>query len=74
MRASSPDGRKGGRLVLVKHVSRMRLTYQVRLLTEAAEELGGRLEIHLPAYAAISRDLGRFQRQHRRRLKIVRRR
>jgi hypothetical protein len=49
-RGAFPDAQKGNDLYLFKHVSMLRATYQVRLLTYLASEAGKRLVINVPLH------------------------
>lgn len=69
-RSSRPDAVSGSKAYLIKNVSCLRLTYQIRLLTFMASERGSTLIIRLPAAAKLSGDLQRFVRDHRRTLKV----
>ena len=60
-RGTRPDGNFGSTLYLVKRVSLLRLTYQIRLLTMMAATQRGRLVIQIPKGARASRDLGVHQ-------------
>jgi hypothetical protein len=59
-RGARPDAIKGDRVYLIKAVERMRLTYQVRVLTAEAQDRGMRLIIRLPKSARVSSDLRAF--------------
>ncbi|MDO3700957.1 hypothetical protein Q3W71_04600 [Micromonospora sp. C28SCA-DRY-2] len=71
-RGSRPDVAVDGTAYLLKRVSHLRLTYQIRLLTFMAEESGERLVIRVPRQATTSDDLREFVRQHRRYVRIER--
>lgn len=59
-RASRADAIDGDVWYLLKNVARLRLTYQIRLLTFAASEQGARLVIRVPRGCTPSRDLTAF--------------
>lgn len=64
-RGSRPDAVVNRTAYLIKNVSTLRLTYQIRLLTFAASESGSRLVIRIPRRGALSRDLDRFVQEHK---------
>ncbi len=49
-RGAFPDAQKGNEIYLFKHVSTLRATYQVRLLTYLALEAGRKLVINVPSH------------------------
>lgn len=59
-RGARPDAASGGTWYLIKNVSELRLTYQIRLLTFLAGEQGLRLIIRLPKSSRLSKDLRAF--------------
>lgn len=59
-RASRPDAVTGRRCYLIKNVPLLRLTYQVRLLADIAEQRLMLLVLVLPPRAELSDDLRRF--------------
>ena len=61
-RGSRPDGVRGAEAFLIKNVSLLRLTYQIRLLTFLAAERGSRLVIVVPKAGRLSPDLREFVR------------
>jgi hypothetical protein len=63
-RGSRPDATVGSTAYIVKKVTRMRLTYQIRLLTFLAEEQRGRLVVRVPRGCALSPDLRTFVKRH----------
>jgi hypothetical protein len=71
-RGSRPDAFVQGTAYLLKRVSHLRLTYQIRLLTFMAQESGGRLVIRVPKQAKTSGDLREFVRQHKRHVRLER--
>ena len=56
-RGSRPDGEKGDKVFLIKNVSEMRATYQVRLLAFLASQRGMKLVIDLPRTCKIHNTL-----------------
>ncbi len=56
-RGSRADGETHDRLVLIKNVSEMRATYQVRLLAYRASQEGRKLVIDVPKDCRIHRSL-----------------
>lgn len=71
-RGSRPDAVSGSRAYLIKNVSELRLTYQIRLLTFMAAEQRARLIIRVPKSARLSRDLRSFVKESSGVLKIER--
>jgi hypothetical protein len=71
-RGARADAVSGGTRYLIKNVSSLRLTYQVRLLTFLASESRGRLIVHVPRSCRLSPDLKGFVRDHAAVLKIER--
>jgi hypothetical protein len=70
-RGSRPDATDGGsRLYLLKRVSRLRLTYQIRLLTFNAHQSNGLLVIRVPKGTRISAQLREFLSQNRRHVRL----
>jgi hypothetical protein len=53
MRGSMPDAENAKALYLLKNVSELRLTYQIKLLAYMAKTKNKRLYIRLPASATI---------------------
>jgi hypothetical protein len=71
-RGSRPDAVSGSKLYLIKNVSVLRLTYQIRLLTSLVTERRGTLVIRVPKSARLSRDLRVFVKESARIVKIER--
>lgn len=61
-RGSRPDAVSGADAFLIKNVSLLRLTYQIRLLTFLAAERGSHLVIVVPKSGRLSPDLRDFVR------------
>ncbi|MFM2475589.1 hypothetical protein, partial [Burkholderia cenocepacia] len=72
-RGARPDAVAQDRHVLIKHVTRLRCTYQIRVLTAAAARSGRRLVVVVPTGARLSPDLAAFVREHRPSIVIERR-
>jgi hypothetical protein len=68
-RGARPDAVRGSDRYLIKNVTTLRLTYQVRLLTFAAEQDGGRLILRIPKACRLSADLRQFVAEHKNRLR-----
>lgn len=64
-RGSRPDAVVPGRWYLIKNVSLMRLTYQVRLLAYMAQQNSAQLVVVLPPADRVSMDLRAFARKTR---------
>lgn len=62
LRGSMPDADAANILYLIKNVSEMRLTYQVRLLAYMASTKGKKLNIRLPKSAKVNSGLRDFVR------------
>jgi hypothetical protein len=60
LRGTRPDAASAQALYLIKNVSELRLTYQIRLLTYAAQQQGKVLIVQLPSEATIHPSLGEF--------------
>jgi hypothetical protein len=63
-RGARPDAVDNGTWCLLKFVSRLRLTYQIRLLTFGAEQSGVRLVSRVPKGCRLSAPLRDFMRAH----------
>ena len=62
-RGTRPDAESFDRLVLAKHVSLLRATYQIRLLTLRAVHEGKRLVILVPDHCKVHRTLRSLAKQ-----------
>ena len=62
-RGALADSVTQDRLVLVKNVSRIRATYQIRLLAFRAAETGAKLVIFVPKHCTIDRTLRALMRE-----------
>lgn len=65
VRGCRPDAVKGNKCYLIKNVTQMRLTYQVRLLADMADARSMTLVIRLPASSSLTEDLSGFVRANR---------
>jgi hypothetical protein len=59
-RGSRPDAEVGNMLYLIKNVTEMRLTYQIKMLTYFAHSKGKKLVVQLPKQATIHASLREF--------------
>lgn len=59
-RCTSPDAVDGTKVYLIKNVALMRLTYQIRLLSDAAEQNALEMIIVIPRRGRVSADLESF--------------
>ncbi len=59
-RGSKPDADIGDKLYLIKNVSQLRLTYQVKMLAYMAKTRGKKLFIQLPKGAKVHASLKNF--------------
>lgn len=71
-RGARADGEAQSKLILVKNVSALRATYQIRLLAFRAVEEGKVLFIHVPRNCKIRRDLKELIRNSGRRVRLER--
>ncbi len=69
-RTSRPDAVRNDAFFLIKNVSTLRLTYQIRLLTLRASETGRKLIIRVPAACVIHRTLRTFRTEHSKIIRI----
>lgn len=70
-RGARPDATDGGNnWVLLKFVSELHLTYQIRLLTFAAGQEGARLTIRVPKACRLSRPLRDFVKDNKARVRV----
>jgi hypothetical protein len=69
-RGSRPDATDGSSWYLIKKVTHLRLTYQIKLLTFAAGESGARLIIRVPVGCQVSAPLLEFLETHRARVTL----
>ena len=59
-RCTSPDGVDGTKIYLIKNVALLRLTYQIRQLSKAAEHNALKMIIVIPRGGRLSADLQAF--------------
>jgi hypothetical protein len=71
-RAARPDATDGGTWVLLKWVSELHLTYQIRLLTFAAAQSRTRLVIKVPKRCHLSPPLAEFVKQYKATVRVQR--
>ena len=71
-RGARPDAEKGDKLYIIKLVSQLRLTYQIRLLAFQAKTRRKQLIIQLPKGARIDESLDEFVRDNSGLVKIER--
>jgi hypothetical protein len=63
-RGARPDAEVNNKLYLIKNVSEMRLTYQIKLLTYLAQLRAKKLIVQLPSQANVHASLRDFVRSH----------
>jgi hypothetical protein len=71
-RGSQPDGETCDALIIIKNVSELRVTYQVRLLAYRAWQEGKRLVIDVPRECRIHSTLQELHRQLPQTIQITR--
>lgn len=71
-RGAIPDWEDQERFLLIKRVSDLRATYQIRLLTYRAVKEKKKLVIEVPNGCKIHDDLKALSKEHRRNITIVR--
>lgn len=71
-RGARPDAVMNNRLYLIKNVSGLRATYQIRLLLYRAVQEGMKLVLDVPKACRLSDDLKALASEHRRNLEITR--
>ncbi|MCP4965518.1 MAG: hypothetical protein GY926_09805 [bacterium] len=69
-RGSRPDAASEDAVYLIKSCSKLRLTYQIRLLTFMATEQGSNLVLAIRNDCRVSRDLKKFVRANRRHVRV----
>jgi hypothetical protein len=72
LRGAKPDADVGGKLYLIKNVSEMRLTYQIRVLAYLAHAQSKKLIVQLPKQATVHASLRDFVRSANGLVKIER--
>lgn len=63
-RGARADAERNDTIFLLKNVSSLRLTYQIRLLAFRAEETGRKLVIRIPANCKLHLSLRDFQKEN----------
>ncbi len=63
-RGTLPDAETSTRIYLIKNVSLLRATYQVRLLLYRAEQTGKKLVFRVPKVCRFGPDLADLRREH----------
>ena len=71
-RGTRPDAETFDRLLLIKRVSELRATYQIRLLTYRAIQEGRKLVVEVPKGCKLHSGLLELKRQHPENIAIVR--
>ena len=71
-RRARPDAEVSGQLLLIKRVTELRATYQIRLLTCRAVRERRKLIINVPGKCKIHSDLNALAKEYPRNLEIVR--
>ncbi|ESW89752.1 hypothetical protein X753_16725 [Mesorhizobium sp. LNJC399B00] len=71
-RGARADAEINNKIFLIKNVSEMRATYQVRLLLYRAVQEGTRLVLDLPKECKLSANLKALAKEHRRNFEITR--
>ena len=69
-RGTRADAERNDTLYLIKNVSSLRLTYQIRLLAFRAKDQCRKLVIRIPAIFKVHPKLKEFQREHARIVRI----
>lgn len=71
-RGARADAEVNNRMYLIKNVSEMRATYQVRILLYRAMQEGMKLVLDLPKDCRLSDNLKALAKEHRRHFEITR--
>lgn len=71
-RGSLPDAETHDRIYLLKNVSRLHATYQVRLLLYKAEQANKKLVLRIPKACKLARDLTELRSEHPKTLAVER--
>jgi len=69
-RGTRADAERNDAFFLLKNVSSLRLTYQIRLLAFRAKEAGRKLVIRIPSTCKLHPTLREFQKEHSKVLRI----
>lgn len=70
-RGARADAEANGRMYLIKNVSELRATYQIRLLLYRAVQEGLKLVLDVPKECKLSSDLKALAKEHRRNLEVA---
>lgn len=71
-RGARPDAEMNNSMYLIKNVSELRATYQIRLLLYRAVQEGTKLVVDVPAACALSRPLKALIKENRRHIEVTR--
>jgi len=71
-RGARPDAEVNNRMYLIKNVSSLRATYQVRLLLYRATQEGAKLVLDVPEACVLSSPLKALIKENRRHIEVVR--
>ena len=71
-RGARPDAEVNNRIYLIKNVSELRATYQIRLLLYRAVQENTKLVLDVPKSCVLSSPLKALAKEHRRNLEITR--
>lgn len=71
-RGARPDAEANNRMYLIKNVSELRPTYQIRLLLYRAVQEGTKLVLDVPKACQLSDGLKALVRENRRNLEVTR--
>lgn len=71
-RGARPDAEKNNKMYLIKNVSQLRATYQIRLLLYRAIQEGTKLVLDVPESCELSIPLKILLKEHRQNLEITR--
>lgn len=71
-RGARPDAEVDNRMYLIKNVSELRATYQIRLLLYRAVQTGSKLVLDVPKACKFSESLKSLIKEHRRNLEVIR--
>jgi hypothetical protein len=69
-RGTRADAERNDAFFLLKNVSSLRLTYQIRLLTFRAKDSGRKLVIYIPSVCKLHPTLSAFQKEHSKTIRI----
>ncbi|WP_238757547.1 hypothetical protein [Rubinisphaera margarita] len=69
-RGTRADAERNDAFFLLKNVTSLRLTYQIRLLTFRAKDTGRKLVIRIPSVCKLHPELRAFQKEHSKTIRI----